>query len=47
VLGARWVGLDARDGRLFALGPASISALAYEHEWRVIRAWNEAGAKPV
>ena len=41
VLGARYVGLEPEDGRLLALAPATVSVLAYEHEWRVILAWNE------
>jgi broad specificity phosphatase PhoE len=41
VLGACWVGLPPRDGRLLALDPATVSVLGYEHESRVIRAWNE------
>jgi probable phosphoglycerate mutase len=45
VLAARWVGLDGSDGRLLALASASISVLGYEHEWRVIHAWNEADAE--
>ncbi len=41
VLAARWVGLSASDGRRLALDPATLSVLGYEHESRVIRAWNE------
>jgi broad specificity phosphatase PhoE len=41
VLGARYVGLEAGDGRLLALDPATVSVLGFEHEWRVILAWNE------
>jgi probable phosphoglycerate mutase len=41
VLGARWIQLEASAGRLLALDPATISALGYEHESRVLRAWNE------
>jgi len=41
VLAARWLGVEPDAGRLLALDPATISALGFEHEWRVLRAWNE------
>jgi len=41
VLAARWLGLEAAAGQLLALDPATISVLGHEHEWRVLRRWNE------
>ena len=40
ILTARWRGLPPIDGRLFALEPARLSALGFEHEQHVIRRWN-------
>jgi broad specificity phosphatase PhoE len=40
VLVARWLGLGPRDGRYFALDPATVSELGYERETPVVRLWN-------
>jgi probable phosphoglycerate mutase len=40
ILGARWVGLAARQGSLFGLGTGSVSVLGWERETRVISSWN-------
>lgn len=40
ILGARWIGLPAVDGKMFALGTGSLSALGFEREQRVISRWN-------
>jgi broad specificity phosphatase PhoE len=41
-LTARWVGLSAAGGAMFALGTATIGVLGWERETRVIESWNEA-----
>jgi broad specificity phosphatase PhoE len=41
ILAACWLGLSPDAGRLFALGPASVSILSREHETSVISLWNE------
>jgi probable phosphoglycerate mutase len=40
VLGARWIGLDATDGRVLGLDVATLSVLGYERAQRVLRTWN-------
>jgi probable phosphoglycerate mutase len=40
VLGARWIGLPVRAGGLLWLDTATLSALGFEHERRVILRWN-------
>ena len=40
VVGARWIGLEAADGRLLGLDTASLSVLGHEREQRVLRVWN-------
>jgi broad specificity phosphatase PhoE len=40
ILTACWLGLKPDAGRSFALSPAGVSTLGYEHETRVITHWN-------
>lgn len=40
ILAARWIGLEARGGALFALGTGSVSVLGWERETRVVSRWN-------
>ncbi len=47
ILTACWLGLPPKGGRYFALEPATLSVLGYEHESPVIRSWNvEPAAQP-
>jgi probable phosphoglycerate mutase len=40
ILAARWIGLDAAEGKLFSLGTGSVSVLGFERETRVVSKWN-------
>ena len=40
VLTARWLGLGAAEGRLFALDSGTLGTLGFERDQRVIRSWN-------
>ncbi|WP_073259138.1 histidine phosphatase family protein [Cryptosporangium aurantiacum] len=44
VLTARWLGLPASEGRLFALDTATIGVLDTEHDRPVVRRWNAPAA---
>src|SRR5580698_1434788 len=39
ILAARWVGLEAVEGQIFALGTGSLSVLGWERETRVVQEW--------
>ena len=40
ILAARWIGLEARGGSMFALGTGSVSVLGWERETQVVQRWN-------
>jgi broad specificity phosphatase PhoE len=44
ILTSCWLALAPQDGRLFALGTASVSVLGHEHTTRVITHWNDRAA---
>jgi len=46
ILTARWLGLPPIDGRMFALDPARVSSLGFEHDRPVITCWNAGAALP-
>ena len=43
ILTATWLGLAARDGRLFELATGTVSLLGHEREQRTIELWNAPG----
>ena len=47
VVGARWLGLAPRDGRLLALDPATVSVLGWERETAVVARWNDTSEDPL
>ncbi len=40
ILAARWIGLPATGGKLFAFGTGAVSVLGFERETRVVAHWN-------
>jgi broad specificity phosphatase PhoE len=40
VIGARWIGLPADQGRSLFLDTAAVCELGFEHEYHVLRRWN-------
>jgi probable phosphoglycerate mutase len=46
ILTATWLGLQARDGRLFELATGTVSLLGHERAQRTIELWNAPGLPP-
>ena len=46
ILATRYIGQPAEEARHLALGTASLSLLAHEHEWRAILLWNDQPPAP-
>ncbi len=40
VLASRWIGLEAKEARLFGLNVGSVSVLGFERTQRIIESWN-------
>lgn len=40
IIAMRWLQFDPKLAQFFSLSTATLSILAYEHEWRVIKVWN-------
>ena len=47
VVGARWLGLEPRDGRLLGLDPATVSVLGWERDAPVVSRWNDTARDPL
>lgn len=41
ILAARWIGASPHLGQYLALDPATVSTLGFEHDYHVIRTWND------
>jgi broad specificity phosphatase PhoE len=47
IIAARWIGLEARAGKLFTLSPATLSVLTWERETAVLGCWNDGASDPI